>query len=43
VTLTYGASAANHFGQLATLLGLVALLMLFVVPTLRDWRRRLRA
>ena len=38
VTLTYGASAANHLGQLATLLGLVALLMLFVVPTLRDWK-----
>ena len=43
VTLTYGASPANHLGQLATLLGLVALVMLFVVPTLRDWRRRLRA
>ena len=43
VTLTYGASASNHLGQLATLLGLVALLMLFVVPTVRDWRRRLRA
>jgi hypothetical protein len=43
VTLTYGASAANHLGQLATLLGLVALVMLFVVPTVRQWRRRLRA
>ena len=43
VTLTYGASAANHLGQLATLLGLVALVMLFVVPTVREWRRRLSA
>jgi hypothetical protein len=42
VALTYGASAANHLGQLATLIGLVALIMLFVVPTVREWRRRLR-
>ena len=28
--------AANHLGQLATLLGLVALVMLFVVPTIRS-------
>ena len=43
VTLTYGDSAANHLGQLATLLGLVALVMLFVVPTIRQWWRRLSA
>ncbi len=40
VTLAYGASVANHLGQLATLIGLVALVMLFVLPALRQWRRR---
>ena len=32
VTLSYGASTANHLGQLATLIGLVALVVMFVVP-----------
>ena len=40
VTLTYGASSANHLGQLATLIGLVALIVMFVVPAVRRWRFR---
>jgi hypothetical protein len=43
VTLSYGASSANHLGQLATLIGLVALVVLFVVPSWRRWRLRRRA
>ena len=39
VTLTYGRSAANDLGQLATLIGLVALVVLFVVPAVRRRRR----
>jgi hypothetical protein len=37
VTLSYGASSANTLGLVATLIGLVALVMLFVVPS---WQRR---
>ena len=37
VTLSYGGSSAGTLGLLATLLGLVALILLFVVPTLRRW------
>jgi hypothetical protein len=37
VTLSYGATTSNHLGQLATLIGLVALVVMFVVPS---WRRR---
>jgi len=37
VTLTYGRSAADDLGQLATLIGLVALVVMFVVPSLRRW------
>ena len=37
VTLTYGRSAANTLGQLLTLAGLVALVVMFVVPALRRW------
>jgi hypothetical protein len=40
VSLTYGGSGANDLGLLATLVGLAALVGLFVVPTLRTWRRR---
>ena len=40
VTLTYGRSTANNLGQLATLLGLVGLVVLFVVPSVRRWRVR---
>ena len=43
VTLSYGTSTANHLGQLATLIGLVALVVLFVVPSWRRWRFRRRA
>ena len=43
VTLTYGRSTANDLGQLATLLGLVALVVMFVVPSVRRWRSRARA
>jgi hypothetical protein len=43
VTLTYGTSGANVLGLVATLLGLVALVGLFVVPTLRAWRLRRRS
>ena len=40
VSLTYGTSGADDLGLLATLIGLAALVGLFVVPTLRTWRRR---
>jgi len=43
VTLTYGRSAADDLGQLATLIGLVALVVIFVVPSVRRWRHRTRA
>jgi len=43
VTLAYGRSTANDVGQLATLLGLVALVVMFVVPSVRRWRLRARA
>jgi hypothetical protein len=43
VTLTYGASGADNLGFLATLIGLAALVWLFVVPALRRWRHRTRA
>jgi hypothetical protein len=37
VTLTYGGSTADTLGDLATLVGLVALIGLFVVPSVRRW------
>jgi hypothetical protein len=37
VTLTYGGSSADTLGLLASLVGFVALLALFVVPTVRRW------
>ena len=40
VTLSYGASSANYLGLLATLIGLVALVVMFVVPSWRRWRIR---
>jgi hypothetical protein len=40
VTLSYGSSSADVIGLLATVIGLVALVGLFVVPTLRRWGRR---
>ena len=40
VSLTYGTSGANVLGLLATLIGLVALVGLFVVPSLLGWRAR---
>ncbi len=40
VTLTYGSSAAGDLGLLATLIGLAALVGLFVVPAVRRWRLR---
>jgi hypothetical protein len=40
VTLSYGATTANHLGQLATLIGLVALVVMFVMPSWRRWRFR---
>jgi hypothetical protein len=43
VTLTYGRSAANNLGQFLTLVGLIALVVLFVVPAFRRWRVRSRA
>ncbi len=43
VTLTYGSSSADVLGLVATVIGLAALVGLFVVPTLRTWRRRARA
>ncbi len=39
VTLSYGASSANYLGLVATLIGLIALVWLFVVPS---WQRRRR-
>ncbi len=39
VTLSYGGSSADTLGVLATLIGFVALLALFVVPTVRRWWR----
>ena len=41
VTLSYGRSTADVLGLLATVIGLLALIVLFVVPAVR--RRRLRA
>ncbi len=38
VTLSYGRSAADDLGLVATLIGLVALVVLFVVPSVRRWR-----
>ena len=43
VTLTYGGSAAGDVGLLATLIGLLALVALFIVPSLRRWRPGSRA
>jgi hypothetical protein len=43
VTLTYGRSAPDDIGQSATLVGVVALVVLFVVPSVRRWRLRTRA
>jgi hypothetical protein len=43
VTLTYGRSAANNLGQFLTLVGLIALVVMFVVPAIRRWRVRTRA
>jgi hypothetical protein len=43
VTLTYGASTADDVGLVATLIGLGALVALFVVPSVRRWRLRPRA
>jgi hypothetical protein len=43
VSLTYGASGADALGLVATLIGLAALVGMFVVPTLRRWGRRSRA
>ena len=40
VTLSYGRSAADNLGQLATLAGLIALIAMSVVPAVRRWRRR---
>jgi hypothetical protein len=39
VTLNYGASSANYLGVLLTLIGLIALIGLFIVPS---WQRRRR-
>ncbi len=43
VTLSYGRSPADDLGQLATLVGLVLLVALFVVPALRRRGRRSRS
>ena len=43
VTLSYGASSANYIGLAATLIGLAALVGLFVVPSWERWRVRRRA
>jgi hypothetical protein len=43
VTLSYGASSANYLGIAATLIGLAALVGLFVVPSWERWRMRRRA
>ncbi len=40
MTLNYGSSASGNLGLLATLIGLVALVVMFVVPAVR--RRRVR-
>jgi hypothetical protein len=40
VTLTYGRSAADDLGQLLTLVGLVAIVLMFVVPVFRRWAVR---
>ena len=40
VTLNYGGSSADTLGLLATLIGFVALVALFVVPTVRRWWSR---
>jgi hypothetical protein len=39
VTLTYGRSVANDLGQFLTLVGLIALIVMFVVPAARRWSR----
>jgi hypothetical protein len=39
VTLTYGRTFANDLGQFLTLVGLIALVVMFVVPAIRRWRR----
>jgi uncharacterized membrane protein len=39
VTLSYGRSTADNLGQFLTLLGLVALIVMFAVPAVRRWRR----
>ena len=43
VTLSYGASSANYLGLLATLVGLAALVGLFVVPSWERWRVRVKS
>ena len=40
VTLSYGRSAADDLGDVATVAGVVLLVALFVVPPLRRRRRR---
>ena len=40
VTLSYGGSSADTLGLLATLAGVILLVALFVVPTLRRWWSR---
>jgi hypothetical protein len=42
VTLTYGSSNADTLGVLATLIGLVGLIMIAIVPSVRRWRARHR-
>jgi hypothetical protein len=43
VTLTYGGSGPDDLGLFATLVGLAALVALFVVPSVRRWRLGPRA
>jgi hypothetical protein len=43
VTLFYGATAANDLGLAATLVGVGALAVLFVVPWFRQRRRKAKA
>jgi hypothetical protein len=43
VTLTYGASTADDVGLVATLIGVGALVALFIVPAVRRWRLGARA
>ena len=43
VTLSYGATAANDLGLAATLVGVGALVVLFVVPWFRQRRRQVKA